>query len=227
MDFLGISRKSCLMKKCPREVWATTRSHALNQGKEFLSWHEGFLWNFLLWLDHFSNCLAVDEVNVHKLWRQKIRGRRMFTNYVWWRWQVGDLLVPAAQSGLPEVPHCYCCRWQFWNTFGQTILSKTIWIIVAVFGVSFVVDLVSFIFFVHIHSTRRIFSTEAVAIFFVVIKDVNPGMPKRSQFFACDFIWIISLTQHQNSHQWLNCSILTTIRTFVTLVRVVIYGDDQ
>ena len=218
------------MKKCPREVWATTRSHALNQGKEFLSWHEGFLWNFLLWLDHFSNCLAVDEVNVHKLWRQKIRGRRMFTNYVWWRWQVGNLLVPATQSGLQEVSRCYCCRWQFWNIFGQTILSKTIWIIVAVFRGSFVVDLVSCILSVLIHSnfcTWRIFSTEVVVIDFVVIEDVNPGMPKRSRLFACDFIWTKSLTQHQNSHQWLNCSILTTIRTFVTLVRVVIYGDDQ
>ena len=116
----------------------------------FMTWRISM--NFLLWLNHFSNCLAVDEMNVHKLWRQKIRGRRMFTNYVWWRWQVGDLLVPATQSGLQEVSCCYCCRRQFWNIFGQTILSKTIGIIVAVFGVSFVVDLVSCIFCVHTYT---------------------------------------------------------------------------
>ena len=151
------------------------------------------------------------EKNVHKLCLVTLTGGRPVSS--------GNSVRIAGS--------CCCCRRQFWNIFGQTILSKTIWIIVAVFGVSFVVDLVSFIFFVHIHSTRRIFSTEAVAIFFVVIKDVNPGMPKRSQFFACNFIWIISLTQHQNSHQWINCSILTTIKPFGTLVREVIYGDDQ
>ena len=186
--------------------------------------------NFLLWLNHFSNCLAVDEMNVHKLWRQKIRGRRMFTNYVWWRWQVGDLLVPATQSGLQEVSCCYCCRRQFWNIFGQTILSKTIWIIgIMVLVLSLILYLVSSVY-IHIHSnfcTWRIFSTEAVVIVFVATEDVNPGMPKRSRLFACDFIWIMSLTQHQNSHQWLNCSILTTIKPFGTLVREVIYGDDQ
>ena len=172
-------------------------------------------------------------MNVHKLWRQKICGRRMFTNYVWWRWQVGDLLVPATQSGLQEVSCCYCCRRQFWNIFGQTIFSKTIWIIVAVFDDSFVFDLVSCIFYLHTYTfqsnccTWRIFSTDAVVIIFVAIEDVNPGMPKRSWLFACDFIRTKSLTQHQNSHQWLNCSILTTIKSFGTLVREVIYGDDQ
>ena len=142
----------------------------------FMTWR--IFMNFLLWLNHFSNCLAVDEMNDHKLWRQEICGRRMFTNYVWWRWQVGDLLVPATQSGLQEVSCCYCCRRQFWNIFGQMILSKTIWIIrIMVLVLSLILYLVSSVY-IHIHSnfcTWRIFSTEAVVIVFVAIEDVNPG----------------------------------------------------